>query len=71
MKRITPIIEAEASKYINEFIKKGYSEEESLGLALHKINELRKSSPLIAIHWEVEKALLLKMSNHISNKGIK
>jgi len=71
MEKITPIIEAEASKHINEFIKKGYSEEESLGHALHKINTIRKESPLVAIHWEVEKALLLKISNHISNNGIK
>lgn len=70
MKRITPIIEAEASKHVNEFIKKGHSEEESLGLALHKINTIRKSQPLVAIHWEVEKALLLRISNYITKNGI-
>jgi hypothetical protein len=70
MNRTTTIIEAEAAKHINEFIKKGYTEEESLGHALHKINTLRKENPLVAIHWEVEKALTLKISNHISNNGI-
>jgi hypothetical protein len=63
MKKITEIIEAEAAKHIDEFIKKGYSEEESLGLALHKINTLRKENPLVVVHWEVEKALTLKISN--------
>ena len=62
MNRKPTIIEAEADKHINEFIKKGYSEEESLGHALHKINTLRKENPLVVIHWEVEKVLTLKIS---------
>lgn len=60
MNNITPIINAEAQKYINEFLKKGNSEEESIRLSLDKIKQLKKDYPLVVIFWEVEKALIEK-----------
>jgi hypothetical protein len=60
MNNITPIINAEAQKYINEFLKKGNSEEESIRLALDKVKDLKKDYPLVVIFWEVEKALIEK-----------
>lgn len=60
MNNITPIINAEAQKYINEFLKKGHSEEESIRLALDKVKSLKKDNPLVVIFWEVEKALIEK-----------
>lgn len=60
MNNITPIINAEAQKYINEFLKKGHSEEESIRLSLDKVKSLKKENPLVVIFWEVEKALIDK-----------
>jgi hypothetical protein len=62
MNTITPIIEAEATKRINEYIQKGSSIKESTKMALDKVKEIRKSQPLIVIHWEIEKALVIKLS---------
>ena len=67
-KHITPIIEAEANKHVNEYMLKGFSEIESLRFALDKIKIYKKQSPLIAIHWEIEKALIVKIANYESNK---
>ena len=66
MNNITPIINAEAQKYINEFMKKGNTEEESIRLSLDKVKDLKKENPLVVIFWEVEKALIdkqLKLRN--------
>jgi hypothetical protein len=60
MNNITPIINAEAQKYINEFMKKGNTEEESIRLSLDKVKDLKKENPLVVIFWEVEKALIDK-----------
>ena len=60
---ITPIVKAEAQKYINEFLKQGFTEEESIRKALDKIKDLKKHSPLIVMYWEVEKALIDKQIN--------
>jgi hypothetical protein len=60
---ITPIVKAEAQKYINEFLKQGFTEEESIRKALDKIKEMKRHSPLIAMYWEVEKALIDKQIN--------
>ena len=60
---ITPIIKAEATKRINEFLRKGLTEEESIEMALYKIKELRKVEPLVVIHWEIEKVLIVKLSD--------
>ncbi len=60
MNNITPIINAEAQKYINEFMKKGNTEEESIRLSLDKVKDLKKEYPLVVIFWEVEKALIDK-----------
>ena len=65
---ITPIIEAEANKHVNEYMLKGFSKIESLRFALDKIKNLKKQSPLVAVHWELEKALIIKIANHESNK---
>ena len=62
MNNITPIIEAEATKLINEYIHKGSSKEEAIKLSLNKIKELRKRDPLVVIHWEIEKALIIKLA---------
>ena len=64
--QITPIIEAEANKHINEYLIKGFSEIESLRMSLDKIKLLKKNSPLIAVHWELEKALIVKIANYES-----
>lgn len=64
MNNITPIIEAEATKRINEFLYKGFNEEESIEMALHKIRESIKKDPLVAIHWEIQKALIIKLSDY-------
>jgi hypothetical protein len=57
---ITPIVNAEAQKHINEFLKQGFSEEESIRKALDKIKELKKKDPLVAMYWELEKSLIEK-----------
>jgi hypothetical protein len=64
---ITLIIEAEANKHVNEYMLKGFSKIESFRFALDKIKSLRKQEPLIVIHWELEKALIIKIANHESN----
>ena len=64
--QITPIIEAEATKYINEYMFKGFSEIESLRMSLDKIKSLKNQWPLIAVHWELEKALIIKIANYES-----
>ena len=69
MNNITPIIEAEATKRINEYVYKGFSEEESINMALHKIRDYIKKDPLVAIHWEIQKALVIKLSKFEDNKN--
>lgn len=64
MNTITPIIEAEATKRINEYLDKGFTERESIKMSLHKIIELKKADPLIAVHWEIEKALVIKLDTY-------
>ena len=68
MNNITPIIEAEATKRINEFLYKGFSEEESINMSLRKIRESIKRDPLVVIHWEIQKALIIKQSKFEGNK---
>jgi hypothetical protein len=65
---ITLIIEAEANKHVNEYMLKGFSEIESFRFALDKIKSLRKQEALVVIHWEIEKALIVKIANYESNK---
>ena len=64
MNTITPIIEAETTKRINEHTYKGLSIEESTKMALDKVKELRKLEPLVVIHWEIEKALVIKLDTY-------
>lgn len=63
-KKITAIINTEAEKRIDEFRKSGYSEAESIEKALLKIRAIQKENPLIAIFWEIEKALVIKLENN-------
>jgi hypothetical protein len=67
MNNITPIIEAEAKKYINEFLFNGFSYEESIRKSLDKVKDLKKNSPLVVIFWELEKALIIKL-NELKDK---
>lgn len=62
MNNITPIIEAEAKKYINEFLFNGFTYEESIRKALDKVKNLKRDSPLVVIFWEIEKALIVKLN---------
>ena len=68
MNTITPIIEAETTKRINEHTHKGLSIKESTKMALDKVKELRKLEPLVVIHWEIEKALVIKLDTYKKNK---
>lgn len=62
MNNITPIIEAEAKKYINEFLFGGFTYEESIRKALDKVKSIKRDSPLVVIFWEIEKALIIKLN---------
>lgn len=68
MSNITPIIEAEAKKYINEYLYKGFTEEEAIRMALDSVKRKKKDSPLVVIFWELEKALIEKL-NAIQGKN--
>lgn len=67
-KNITAIINAEAEKRVDEFRKKGHSEEESIKLALDKIGYIKSQDPLIVIFWEIQKALISKLEDERSKR---
>ncbi len=58
---MTPKIQTEVTKLINEFLYKGFSEEESINMALHKIKAAKDRDPLVALYWEIEKELNKKI----------
>ena len=67
--QITPIIESEVNKYADRYRLRGFSEIESLRFTLREIEKLKLQEPLIAIYWETEKALVIKIENYESRNN--